>query len=133
MFDFVFSVAENSFGLEAIRLFGEELLHVELTTDYGKKEFVCGKEKQLLNHTMLKSPFGSGEIERRSFFAEYNVSEDDEDEIEVPEDEIGLTLTPQDGSTQVQCFVNLTSSRLDIIRDGRGICLTLVKATENND
>ncbi len=53
--DISFEVKENPCGIHKIRLFGENLLHVELDTDYGKKEIVCGNGEYLLNHVMLKN------------------------------------------------------------------------------
>lgn len=76
-----FSVAENSCDINNIRLFGESLLHVELDTAYGKKEFVCGNGEYILNHVMLKnlSPTivlldpNIDTVERVSVFAAYEL------------------------------------------------------------
>ncbi len=71
--DRCFDVSDNLSEIKTIRVFGESLLHVELQTEYGKKEFVCGKDA-ILNHFMLKSPFGSDvQIERNSFYCSYRI------------------------------------------------------------
>lgn len=77
--DLLFEVKENPCDINKIRLFGEELLHIELDTDYGKKEIVCGNGEYLLNHAMLKNLTGSivfldpnvDTVERVSVFAAY--------------------------------------------------------------
>ncbi len=79
-----FSVAQNDCGIEKIRLFGENLLHVELNTDYGKKEIVCGNGEYILNHVMLKNLATTivmldpniNTIERVNVFAAYEVLDD---------------------------------------------------------
>lgn len=68
--DVLFSVSENSFGFETIRLFGEKLLHVEMNTDYGKKEIVFGL-LPIHNVVMLKN----NDVVRYSVFASYEVLE----------------------------------------------------------
>ncbi len=82
--ELVFSVAKNPADVNGIRLFGEDLLHVELDTDYGKKEFVCGNGEYILNHVMLKNLAPTlimldpnmHTVERVSFFAAYEVLAD---------------------------------------------------------
>ncbi|MBE6682549.1 MAG: beta-lactamase family protein [Ruminococcaceae bacterium] len=77
--DISFTVAENAAEVEMIRFFGEKLLHVELSTAYGKKEFVCGNGEYILNHYMLKNMTPSitfldpavNTVERQSVFASY--------------------------------------------------------------
>lgn len=79
--DISFEVGENEVGIKGIRLFGEKLLHVELDTDYGKKEFVCGNGEYLQNHVMLMylSPMiiefdpALGTLERLSLLASYEL------------------------------------------------------------
>ncbi len=88
--DLAFSIAEeNPCDLKGIRLFGENLLHVELDTDYGKKEFVCGNGEYILNHVMLKNLAPTLKmldpninfVERVSVFAAYEVLPDGKIEI----------------------------------------------------
>ncbi|MBO5870420.1 MAG: beta-lactamase family protein [Clostridia bacterium] len=82
--ELAFEVAENPCDLNKVRLFGENLLHVELETSYGKKEFVCGNGEYLLNHVMLKnlSPTivtldpNVDTVERVSVFASYEILDD---------------------------------------------------------
>lgn len=68
--DIAFSASENPFGFKTLRLFGEKLLHIEMNTDYGKKEIVFGLSA-IHNVVMLKNK----EIERCSVFASYEVLE----------------------------------------------------------
>lgn len=68
--DIAFSASENPFGFKTLRLFGEKLLHIEMNTDYGKKEIVFG-HSAIHNVVMLKNK----ELERCSVFASYEVLE----------------------------------------------------------
>ena len=82
--DISFEVKKNPCDINKIRLFGESLLHVELDTDYGKKEIVCGNGEYLLNHVMLKNLATSitfldpnvDAVERVSVFASYELLDD---------------------------------------------------------
>ncbi len=67
--DISFSVGENEMEIAKLRLFGEKLLHIELSTTYGKKEIVCSNKEPIQNFVMLKGV--KGEIERFVFFASY--------------------------------------------------------------
>lgn len=77
--DISFTVADNAAEVETLRLFGERLLHVELGTAYGRKEFVCGNGEYILNHYMMKNMSPSitfldpavNTVERQSVFAAY--------------------------------------------------------------
>ncbi len=79
--DVSFAVGENEVEINKIRLFGEKLLHLELDTEYGKKEIVCGNGEFILNHVMLKflSPMiihfdpALGTLERLSLLAAYEL------------------------------------------------------------
>lgn len=53
--DLCFDVAENKSDISKIRFFGENLLHIEMETAYGKKEIVCGNGEYILNHVLLKN------------------------------------------------------------------------------
>ncbi|MBQ3231249.1 MAG: beta-lactamase family protein [Clostridia bacterium] len=78
-----FGVEDNYAEVRKLRLFGESLLHIELETDYGKKELVCGNGEFLLNHIMLKNMTPSitildpavNTVERLSVFAAYKINE----------------------------------------------------------
>ncbi len=81
--DIAFTVGENRAGISRLRLFGENLLHVELETDYGKKEIVCGNGEYISNHVMLQNLMPSiihldpdvDTVERLSVFASYETCE----------------------------------------------------------
>ncbi len=66
--DISFQVAPNEQQITAVRLFGEKLLHIELATDYGKKEIVCGNEA-IQNFVMLLGK--NGIVERFDVSASY--------------------------------------------------------------
>lgn len=82
--DISFEIDENPIGLKKLRLFGEKLLHLELETDYGKKEIVCGNGEYILNYVMLKylSPCilaldpEVGRLQRLGLMAAYELSEE---------------------------------------------------------
>ena len=82
--DISFSVAENEAGVKGVRLFGEKLLHVVLSTEYGQKEFVCGNGAYILNHYTIKNIVPGitfldpavNTVERQSVFASYEIAED---------------------------------------------------------
>ena len=82
--DVSFTVAENRTDIEKLRIFGENLLHVEMTAPYGKKEFVCGNGEYILNHYCAKNITPSitfldpavDTVERHSVFAAYEILED---------------------------------------------------------
>lgn len=82
--DISFTVAENRAEVNSLRIFGEKLLHVELGTAYGKKEFVCGNGEYILNHYMIKNLVPSitsldpavDTVERVSAYAAYKLGED---------------------------------------------------------
>ena len=79
--DTSYAVGENSIGIKTMRLFGENLLHVVLDTDYGQRELICGNGEFILNHAMLKflSPMimildpALGTLERVSVYAAYEL------------------------------------------------------------
>lgn len=79
-----FGVADNPAEIRKLRFFGENLLHIEMDTDYGKKELVCGNGEFILNHVILKnmSPCivfhdpAINTLERLSVFAAYHVNDD---------------------------------------------------------
>ncbi|MBP5155208.1 MAG: beta-lactamase family protein [Clostridia bacterium] len=81
--DVSFEVGENGIGLQKIRLYGENLLHCVLYTDYGVHEFVCGRGGYILNHLVLRNlnpnigflDPDTGALERVSVFAAYEKSE----------------------------------------------------------
>ena len=50
-----YSVGGNGIGLKTLRIYGENLLHVVLGTDYGVHEFVCGNGEYILNHLVLRN------------------------------------------------------------------------------
>lgn len=82
--DLSYTVAENRAEVSGLRLFGERLLHVELDTAYGKKEFVCGNGEYILNHYCIKNLVPSitfldpavDTVERLSVYASYELGED---------------------------------------------------------
>jgi len=82
--DVLFEVGENGIGLQKIRLYGENLLHCVLYTDYGVHEFVCGRGGYILNRLVLRNlnpnigflDPDTGALERVSVFAAYEKSED---------------------------------------------------------
>ncbi len=82
--DIQFETEENPAEISAVRFFGERLLHVEMQTAYGNKEFVCGNGEFILNHLMLKNMNPTiimldpdvGTVERLSVFAAYKLNED---------------------------------------------------------
>ena len=82
--DISFSVAENKAEINTVRIFGESLLHIELGTAYGKKEFVCGNGEYILNHFFAKNITPSitfldpavNTVERHSVFAAYEMLDD---------------------------------------------------------
>lgn len=53
--DISFTAEPNKSDINEIRFFGENLLHIEFQTDYGKKEIVCGNGEYILNHVLLKN------------------------------------------------------------------------------
>lgn len=121
----VFEVGNNLAGISKLRLFGEKLLHVELQTDYGKKEFVCGNENAILNHFMLRSPFGESiDAERNSAFCSYqiegekvNISLEDKETDEICQ----WSIDPVEGTLAIAC------------KNGSGeTVLSLREITENN-
>ena len=75
--DRLFDAGENGIGLKTLRIFGDSLLHIQLGTDYGVHEFVCGNGGFILNHLVLRylNPAISfldpdfGTLERVSVFA----------------------------------------------------------------
>lgn len=81
--DVLYEVGENGIGLQKIRLYGENLLHCVLYTDYGVHEFVCGGGDYILNHLVLRNlnpnigflDPDTGSLERVSVFAAYEKSE----------------------------------------------------------
>lgn len=81
--DISFDVAENQARVTGLRLFGEKLLHVELSTEYGKKEFVCGNGEYILNHYNIMNLVPSitfldpavNSVERISVYAAYELGE----------------------------------------------------------
>lgn len=132
--ELVYKVSENPCDLNSIRLFGENLLHVELDTSYGKKEFVCGNGEYLLNHVMLKnlSPTivaldpNINIIERVSFFAAYELLEGEK---------IQITLRHYNTCHVQRWCIDAASNSLDIsVYVGDMVCknfdLTAIDAAE---
>lgn len=82
--DLSFKVEENAAEVTDLRIFGEKLLHIELDTAYGKKEFVCGNGEYILNHYNMKNMSPSitfldprvNTVERQSVFASYEYDGD---------------------------------------------------------
>ena len=81
--DVTYKVGENSVGINALRLYGENLLHAVLYTDYGVHEIVCGNGEYILNHCNLKNfnpnisrlDPDTGALERVSVFAAYELGD----------------------------------------------------------
>ena len=121
--DRCFNVSENPSEIKCIRFFGESLLHVELQTEYGKKEFVCGKDA-ILNHFMLKSPFGGKQIERNSFYCSYRIEEESVliflEDKENQKNQI-WTITPAKGKLEIALESGLSKTEV-----------SLEEITENN-
>ena len=121
--DISFTVAENAVGINTIRLFGESLLHVEMQTDYGKKEFVCGNGEYILNHVMLKCMNPTivyldpsiGRVERINVFASYELLENGI---------INITLRHQDNCHVQRWTLDTINGKLDIALHVGGLSCT---------
>jgi hypothetical protein len=121
----VFEVKNNPAGISKLCLFGEKLLHVELQTDYGKKEFVCANEKGILNHFMLKSLFDeSDDIERNSAFCSYQIEGEK------------IKISLEDKETDEICQWSIDPVEETLVIAGKGglgeTVLSLREITENN-
>ena len=83
--DITYEVGKNGIGINSLRLYGENLLHAVLNTDYGVHEFVCGNGDYILNHCNLKNlnpnisqlDPDTGSIERVSVHAAYEITDED--------------------------------------------------------
>ena len=93
--------------------FGEKLLHVEFTTDYGKKEIVCGNGEYILNHVLLKNlcvgldlrDERKDTIERVNLFACYE---------QLGENKYKLTLRHSDKPHNQHWYVDFENGNIDI-------------------
>lgn len=111
--DLSFAVAENPAEVSKIRFFGEKLLHVELETAYGKKEFVCGNGEYILNHVLLKNlcvgldirDERKDTIERVNLFASYEAD---------GEEKIKLTLRHSDKPHNQYWYIDFAKGTIDI-------------------
>lgn len=122
--DVSFAVSENSLSVGKLRLFGENLLHVELGTDYGKKEFVCGCEKAILNHVMLKN---GNEIERLSAYVSYEIAENGI---------VKVSIFHSEATSVWQWNIDLTSNTVEIVsldESENNILLTLSPLEEQSE
>ncbi len=120
--DLSFTVAKNECDINGVRIFGEKLLHVELDTDYGKKEFVCGNGEYILNHYMIKNLVPSitfldpavNTVERLSVYAAYELAEDGK---------ILLTLRHKNTCHVQHWVIDPTENRIDVnLHVGDMIC-----------
>ena len=120
--DLSFTVAENRAEVEKLRLFGEKLLHIELNTAYGRKEFVCGNGEYILNHYNMKNMSPSitfldprvNTIERQSVFASYEYDGDKR---------INITLRHQNTCHVQHWVVDLEANKVEIsLHVGDMIC-----------
>ena len=120
--DLSFGVAENRAEIEKIRIFGEKLLHVELTTAYGKKEFVCGDGEYILNHFYAKNITPSityldpavNTVERHSVFAAYEMLDDGR---------VLITLRHKNTCHVQRWYIDLAENKIDIkLHVGDMIC-----------
>lgn len=120
--DLSFTVAENRAEVNGIRIFGESLLHIELDTAYGKKEFVCGNGEYILNHFSAKNITPSitfldpavNTVERHSVFAAYELLEDGR---------ILVTLRHRNTCHVQRWYIDLKENRIDIkLHVGDMIC-----------
>lgn len=126
--ELLFRVSENPAEITELRLFGEKLLHVELLTSYGKKEFVCGSEKGILNHFLLKNPLADSkenEVVRFSCYCGYRAVSG----------VFEITLEHQEGNCKQIWSVDPALGRLDIKLNEKDLSKTtfsLEKVTKNN-
>ena len=120
--DLSFTVAENRAEIEKIRIFGENLLHVEITAPYGKKEFVCGNGEYILNHYYAKNITPSitfldpavDTVERHSVFAAYEMLDDGR---------ILITLRHKNTCHVQRWYIDLAENKIDIkLHAGDMIC-----------
>ncbi len=108
-----FDVTENGSDISQIRLFGENLLHIEFITDYGKKEIVCGNGEYILNHVLLKNLCAGLDarderkdtIERVNIFCAYEILDNGV---------IKLTLRHSDKPHNQHWYIDLEKGRIDI-------------------
>ena len=111
--DISFSVAENKAEINTVRIFGESLLHIELGTAYGKKEFVCGNGEYILNHFFAKNITPSitfldpavNTVERHSVFAAYEMLDDGR---------ILVTLRHKNTCHVQRWYIDLKENKIDI-------------------
>ena len=120
--DLSFLVAENKAEVNGLRIFGENLLHIELDTAYGKKEFVCGNGEYILNHYLSKNLTPSitfldpavNTIERQSVFAAYELLDDGR---------ILLTLRHKNTCHVQRWYIDFKENKVDIkLHAGDMIC-----------
>lgn len=111
--DISFSVAENKAEINTVRIFGESLLHIELGTAYGKKEFVCGNGEYILNHFFAKNITPSitfldpavNTVERHSVFAAYEMLDDGR---------ILVTLRHKNTCHVQRWYIDIKENKIDI-------------------
>jgi len=111
--DISFSVAENKAEINTLRIFGESLLHIELGTAYGKKEFVCGNGEYILNHFFAKNITPSitfldpavNTVERHSVFAAYEMLDDGR---------ILVTLRHKNTCHVQRWYIDIKENKIDI-------------------
>lgn len=119
--DISFEACENYAEIKKVRFFGENLLHVEFDTAYGKKEFVCGNGDFILNHYLMKNMTPSitfldpavNTVERQSVFAAYKLEDGN----------IKITLRHQNTCHVQHWLVDLRKNTIDIsLHAGDMIC-----------
>lgn len=111
--DISFDVAENKSDIRKIRFFGEKLLHIQMETDYGRKEIVCGNGEYILNHVLLKNlcvgldarDERKDTIERVNLFAAYETEGNGC---------IQVTLRHQDKPHTQHWHIDLNAGKVDI-------------------
>ncbi|MBR6783345.1 MAG: beta-lactamase family protein [Clostridia bacterium] len=111
--DISFSVAENKAEINTVRIFGESLLHIELGTAYGKKEFVCGNGEYISNHFFAKNITPSitfldpavNTVERHSVFAAYEMLDDGR---------ILVTLRHKNTCHVQRWYIDIKENKIDI-------------------
>ena len=108
-----FSAEPNKSDVSKIRFFGENLLHIEFTTDYGKKEIVCGNGEYILNHVLLKNlcvgldlrDERKDTIERVNLFACYE---------QIDENNYKVTLRHSDKPHNQHWYIDFENGNIDI-------------------
>ncbi len=110
--DISFKVDENPSGISKMRFFGESLLHLEMETDYGKKEIVFGNGDYIHNAVLLKNlcvgldprDERRDTLERLEFFTCY----------EIENENLLLTLRHKDRPHNQCWYVNLKEGTVEI-------------------